>query len=151
MNKQKRSVLQDWVMELGLREQGTLVVALRGCDLAPKNLLDSVERNITAWLRHKILVPFDPREVSRVPGAFMRVDLPEFKWSSIEHYPLHWTVHVAHAFQVIGCYHPNKVYAQEADVQYIKFCHSLHVNPESKEAMFSRLDEDRIATGQVVS
>jgi hypothetical protein len=30
------SVLQDWVQELPLRAQGTLLTGIRGCDVAPK-------------------------------------------------------------------------------------------------------------------
>lgn len=37
-----RSVLRDWVMELPLREQGTLLTCIRGCDLTPKLPLHSL-------------------------------------------------------------------------------------------------------------
>lgn len=58
-----RSVLQDWVMELPLREQGTLLTIVRGCDLTPKLPLDSIERRLVGALRFAIMIPADPREV----------------------------------------------------------------------------------------
>jgi hypothetical protein len=44
--KEFQSVLQDWVCNLPLRMQGTLLTAIRGCDLTPKLPLDSTERNL---------------------------------------------------------------------------------------------------------
>jgi hypothetical protein len=54
-----RSVLQDWVMELQLREQGTLLTGIRGCDLTPKIPLDSTERQLVGFLRFLVMVPHD--------------------------------------------------------------------------------------------
>jgi hypothetical protein len=31
-----KSILQDWVQSLGLRQQGVILTAIRGCDTAPK-------------------------------------------------------------------------------------------------------------------
>ena len=146
----KKSVLRDWVMELPLREQGTLVTGIRGCDLAPKNPLDSIERNITAWIRYIVLNPADEREVG-IKGAFMQKELPLFKWSALEHYPLHWIAHVAHCLQVIGYRHSDKNIRNIALEHYTRFCHGLHLPIETKENMINRLSEDRIAKGEVVS
>jgi hypothetical protein len=44
LTNRRVSVLQDWVTELPLREQGTLLTSVRGCDLTPKYPLDSQER-----------------------------------------------------------------------------------------------------------
>jgi hypothetical protein len=66
-----QSVLQDWVMHLPLREQGALVVGTRGCDEAPKLPLDSIERQLTAFLRYLVLVPADIREVG-IEGEFFK-------------------------------------------------------------------------------
>ena len=46
-----KSVLQNWVMALPLREQGTLLTAVRGCDLTPKFPLDSLERRLVGSIR----------------------------------------------------------------------------------------------------
>lgn len=137
-------------MELPLREQGTLLTCIRGCDLTPKLPLDSVERQLVGFLRYCIMNPADPREVG-IKGAFFQSICPEFKPSVLGHYPLHWIVHIIHSLEVIGYRHPNDIIAKEADLAYREFVHSLHLNPETKKQMINRLSEDRIASNTVVS
>ena len=71
-----QSVLQDWVMKLPLREQGTLMTAVRGCDSEPKQWTErgvaySPGRRLTAFIRWAFMVPADIREVDSQEGAFM--------------------------------------------------------------------------------
>jgi len=63
-------------MELPLREQGTLLTAVRGCDDEPKQwtargIADSPGRRLTAFIRWAFMNPADPREVD-IPGAFFQ-------------------------------------------------------------------------------
>src|SRR4051812_45559306 len=103
-----KSVLRDWVMELPLREQGTLLTAVRGCDLTPKLPLDSNARKLICCLRYRFLNPADEREVDAEPGTFMsRQDPPDFKFSELGHLPWHWLSHVMHAIEVVGYRHPD--------------------------------------------
>ena len=149
-----QSVLQDWVMKLPLREQGTLLTVVRGCDLTPKNPLDSPERKIVGQLRNAFMVPADQREVGIEPGSFFVHGIPTpktFKASAFGHYPQHWVAHVMHAIEVLGYRHPNKGVQMVWRGIYLKFCHDLHVNPETFEQFKKRLSEDRIAAGTVVS
>lgn len=145
------SVLQDWVMELPLREQCTLLTGVRGCDLAPKRPYDSVERQLTAFLRYCFLVPADPREVG-VAGAFFQ-DQPPADWrqSDLGHYPLHWVSHIMHAYQVVWVRHPNLSIKIAARNIYMELVHGMHLCMETPEQMIERLSEDRIANGTVVS
>jgi hypothetical protein len=151
-----KSVLQTWVMELPLREQGTLLTAVRGCDLAPKfgpdgEVVDSTERRLTSWIRWAFMVPADEREVG-IPGAFFQSDPPwPFKPSALGHFPLHWFSHAMHATEVIAYRHPDIKVAAIAWVLYSEMVKMLHLNPETKEEMIHRLSEDRIASGTVVS
>jgi hypothetical protein len=146
-----RSVLQDWVMELPLREQGTLMTGVRGCDLTPKQPLDSTERKLVAFLRYTFFVPADDREVD-VPGGFYASHGPdEWRASELGHYPLHWVMHLMHCFEVITYRHPDPVMAHEAGLIYFKLVKSFHLKPESRDEMIKRLSEDRIATGEIVS
>jgi hypothetical protein len=148
------SVLQDWVMELPLREQGVLLIAVRGCDLTPKFPLDSLERRLVGAIRAASLVPADPREVDREPGCFFvsRPPDPEtFKASALGHYPWHWLSHVVHAIEVLGYRHPDRMARDIWFLLYCKLVHSFHLRCESREAMIERLSEDRIASGNVVS
>lgn len=145
-----KSVLQNWVMELPLREQGTLLTVIRGCDLVPKLPLDGNARHFTAWMRYCILNPADVREVG-IKGAFMQSKIPNFKWSEFDHLPHHWVMHALHAVEVIGFRHPWEHIRIHASVIYIKGCISMHLRMETKDDMIFRLSEDRIASGEVVS
>lgn len=147
-----RSILQDWVMELPIREQGTLLSAVRGCDLTPKFPLDAPERRLVAYVRWCFLIPADEREVDYQSGSFMsRVPPPTFRPSCVGHYPLHWVTHIMHALEVIGYRHPDESTRETCYQFYAAFCDSLHVRIEPIWAMTDRLSEDRIAKGDVVS
>lgn len=154
------SVLQDWVMELPLREQGTLLTAVRGCDLEPKQwyatgFADSPGRRITAWIRWCFMNPADPREVD-IEGAFFQSVAPgekegKFRPSEFGHLPLHWYTHIMHSLEVIGYRHPDSTIANRAIRLYGEMVHGLHLRPEPMGGMIERLSEDRIAKGEVVS
>ena len=146
-----RSVLQDWVQSLPLREQGTLLTGIRGCDLTPKFPLDSPERQLVAALRFVVMNAFDPREVDSEPGCFMISRPPTFKWSAFGHYPQHWVSHMLHCCEVVGYRHPSADIAQTWLNIYLSGCRSFHLKPETMDEMIYRLGEDRIASGEVVS
>lgn len=151
------SVLQEWVMKLPLREQGTLMTAVRGCDFEAKQWSStgvsySPGRRLTAFIRWCFMVPADPREVDSQEGAFMMSTPPDpFKASEFGHLPEHWYAHVMHALEVIGYRHPDPVVAQGAEMLYRKMVYNLHLEPETKDQMTIRLSEDRIKNGTVVS
>lgn len=150
------SVLQEWVMELPLREQGTLLTAVRGCDDEPKmwtarGIAESPGRRLTAFIRWCFMNPADIREVD-IPGAFFQSEPPEpFKPSEFGHLPLHWYTHVMHALEVISHRHPNANVRAMVIGLYREMVWSLHLEPESSDRMIERLSEDRMATGTVVS
>lgn len=150
------SVLQDWVMELPLREQGTLITAVRGCDDEPKpwtatGFSDSPGRRLTAWIRWTFMHPADLREVD-MPGAFMQSTPPlDFRPSEFGHLPQHWYAHAMHALEVIAFRHPDSEISGTADVLYFAMVRNLHLTPEGFGAYERRLSEDRIAAGTVVS
>ena len=147
-----RSVLQNWVADLPLRAQGTLLTCVRGCDLTPKYPLDSLERQLVAALRWSFMVPADVREVDSEPGCFFRSQIPtDFKPSALGHYPLHWVSHVMHSAEVLSVYHPNRYIADKWREVYLKLAHSLHLLPETPKELDNRLNEDRISAGTVVS
>lgn len=143
-------------MELPLREQGTLLTAVRGCDDEPKQwtsrgVAESPGRRLTAFIRWCFMNPADVREVD-IPGAFFQSRPPSpFKPSEFGHLPQHWYSHAMHALEVIGYRHPNENTAEHAQYLYRHMVHNMHLNPETREQMIERLSEDRIATGTVVS
>jgi len=159
MNSVLNSVLQDWVMELPRREQGTLLTAVRGCDDEPKvwskqGVAYSPGRRITAFIRWCFMNPADPREVDYEEGSFFRStppDLDQFKPSEFGHLPQHWYSHVMHSLEIIGYRHPDRTIGISALAMYSVMVSNLHLNQETMEQMIKRLGEDRIKTGTVVS
>lgn len=151
------SVLQPWVMELPLRAQGTLMTAVRGCDDEPKQWSErgvaySPGRRLTAFIRYCFMVPADEREVGRVEGAFMMSQPPSpFKPSEFGHLPQHWYSHAMHALEIVGYCHPRDSIADIALGLYAGMVDNLHLNLETKAEMLTRLIEDRIKAGTVVS
>jgi hypothetical protein len=147
----RRSVLQDWVMQLPLREQGVLLTAVRGCDVEPKFPLDSPARRLTAAIRGAFMVPADPREVDSEPGCFMLSSPGDIKPSALGHLPLHWYSHVMHAAQVLAYRHPDPGAAKRWFHLYDRLVESLHLRKEGFADYEERLSEDRVALGNIVS
>lgn len=152
-----KSVLQNWVMELPLRYQGTLLTAVRGCDSEPKSwtrtgVAFSQGRRLTAFIRYCFMNPADAREIDREEGAFFMSTPPSpFKPSEFGHLPQHWYSHAMHALEIIGYEHPDALIQSQAFGLYVAMVHNLHLNPEPKYQQRERLCEDRIAKGTVVS
>lgn len=152
-----KSVLQDWVMELPLRYQGTLLTAVRGCDNEPKQwtktgVVYSPGRRLTAYIRWCFMNPADEREIDVEEGAFFMSTPPDpLKPSDFGHLPQHWYAHVMHALEIIGRCHPNREVMVTSYEMYRKFVRALHLNPETDVQLYERLTEDRIAQGTVVS
>jgi hypothetical protein len=153
----ENSVLQMWVMKLPLRFQGTLLTAVRGCDVAAKQwtrtgVAYSPERRLTAFIRCCFMNPADAREIDAEEGAFFMSTPPDnFKPSEFGHMPEHYYAHAMHALEIIGYYHPDDFKRTAAHICYLKMVHNLHLQPESKQQQWERLTEDRIAKGEVVS
>lgn len=151
------SILQDWVMELPLREQGTLLTAVRGCDDEAKTwtatgVAYSPGRRLTAFIRWCFMNPADPRLVDYEEGSFFRSEPPDrFKPSEFGHLPQHWYAHAMHALEIVGYRHPDPDVEAMAYKLYAAMVYNLHLNVETKWQMVERLSEDRIKTGTVVS
>lgn len=146
-----QSVLQDWVMELPLRHQGTLLTGVRGCDVQPKLPLEATARKLVAFLRWTFMNPADEREVG-ILGSFFDPDEPRgWKASELGHLPLHWYSHLMHAFEVVGYCHPDLDIRESAFEIYVRLARSLHLHIEMAEDMNERLTEDRVQMGTVVS
>lgn len=151
------SVLQEWVMELPLREQGTLLTAVRGCDNEPKSwtrtgVAYSPGRRLTAFIRFCFMNPADVREVDYEEGSFFQSQPPTpFKPSEFGHLPQHWYSHVMHGLEVIAYRHPNADLRYKCYELYVAMVENLHLFPEARATMIDRLSEDRVKTGTVVS
>jgi hypothetical protein len=81
----------------------------------------------------------------------MRTPPWPFKPSEFGHLPQHWYSHVMHALEIISYKHPDVGIAQITRQLYEMMVHSMHLNIETEEQLDTRLTEDRIVKGTVVS
>lgn len=152
-----KSVLQDWVMELPLRAQGTLLTGVRGCDFEAKEweqqgIAYSPGRRLTAFIRYCFMVPADGREIDYTEGSFFQSQPPNpFKPSEFGHLPQHWYSHAMHCLEIIGYCHPDIKIQDQAYQLYVDMVGNLHLRIERATDMLERLTEDRIRTNTVVS
>jgi len=139
-----KSVLQDWVMELGLRFQGVLVSAIRGCDTAARHDKSKVLQRI---YRSEILNTHcgDPKKsksyilAANVPETVKR--MKEFL-DDCDQYPLHYVMHFLHAAEIIGYFHPDLERKDMWHSFYVQGCKKLHVSSELRCELIARLESD---------
>ena len=153
IGKMPTSILYDWVMNLGLREQGILLAAIRGCDGMAK---EDTTKSIMRELRGLILVPYDPRELEASDKGFMvgfpsravEESFPKLL-KSLDQYPVHFLFHMLFAMEVIGFRHPLASVRIIYHERYTLIVRKLHLNPETFAQYQARVEEDRIANNTV--
>jgi len=139
-----KSILKDWVMELGLRHQGVLLTAVRGCDTAPKN---DPSKLFTRCIREVILNAHcgDAKRaatfIESVPILELHKRFNDFR-KNLDHYPHHYVMHVIHAIEIIGYHHPNPETSPTWRYFYSALTLGLHVPMETKEQLDARLNAD---------
>ena len=149
------SVVQDWVQDLPLRQQGVLLLALRGPDGARK---ESPSKPIIRSMRALALnsgrlgVPMEKGETFE-GDAFMRNDLnydsqawaeaSDAFFASIDELPLHFYQHFIHAAAVIGFNYPVPIVRKHWLDFYHRAADKLHFNPETAEQFAYRLRDGR--------
>lgn len=138
-----KSILQDWVMELGLRHQGTLLTAVRGCDTVAK---DDPSKLLVRALRSAILHAHcgDARKaatfITHLKGDDLLRAFHVFR-KSLDHYPHHWLMHFIHAVEIVGYKAPVEVSGYYRAF-YVSLCQSLHMTPETEAELDHRLNAD---------
>jgi hypothetical protein len=140
-----KSVLQDWVMELGLRHQGVLLTAVRGCDVSVK---DDPSKRFVRVYRGLILNAHvgDAKksasfiEYADVEEMYRRFEhLRKQKWDQL---PFHYAMHLIQATEIVGFKHPTESVRVAWDYFYESFCRAMHVNPETEAQLDFRLNAD---------
>lgn len=133
-----QSVLQGWVMELGLRHQGVICSVSRGCDTAPK---DDASKLLVRAIRGLIFNSYDPNPssfIDRPPIGEIHDRCVAFL-KDCDHYPQHYVSHLMHAVEIIGYHHPLHEIQSEFAAFYFSLCKGLHVHPERKKELDARL------------
>lgn len=144
-------MMRPWTRTLPLRMQGVLLTALRGCDTATK---EDHSKRLVAMIRRACTNPVDPRESLNAGGFYgfnrdkLKESLREFL-HSIDHYPTHYILHLTHACEVIGYYHPDIHIGAFFYGVYLAIVKKMHMNPETSDQLMDRLTEDRVAKGTV--
>jgi hypothetical protein len=135
------SVLQDWVTELPLMMQGTLLTGIRGNDVAYAPKLKPVVR----WIRANLLVQGNPEnDFMEVPDGLPAVE--DFE-DELEYMPVHYYRHLIHTLEIIGYKHPDYEISSIAMEYYLRLVDWCHLAPESHEELDERLSGKPGTTG----
>jgi hypothetical protein len=148
-------VLQTWVAECPLREQGVLVLALRGPDGVRK---EHGAKNIVRALRGCVMVTGATGQ-PLMPGfdlpddSFMQMyrigHTDEAPWQeacieffrSWDEFNVHFLLHLTHACEVLGIRHPEMRVRNRWYELYLRIVKKSHLNPESVDQMIDRLKD----------
>jgi hypothetical protein len=144
-----RSVLQDWVMNLGLRYQGALLTVIRGCDTVPKQ---HPCKDLARAIRALILETHckDPQQSVSFIEMVAPLELDRRYNGVIRDFdalPLHYVMHLVHATEILGYHHPDVVYREVCNKAYRRFCAKFHMGQESERQLWERLEADEETFG----
>jgi hypothetical protein len=138
-----RSVLQDWVMELPLMQQATLISSVRGPDGVSKN---GLHKEVCRYLRYLSLNPAHDDHLTNPTDKFMSPNLravgtvlADFVHDH-DHYPMHWLIHIVHAFEILGYKHPDPKHRLCCHRFYILMADCFHLAIEREIEMDHRLN-----------
>jgi hypothetical protein len=137
-----RSILQPWVETIGLRHQGVLLSAIRGCDTVGK---ENPSKLIVRALRAAVLNAHcgDATKAVSYITVFSEDDfeaLADAFYADFDHLPMHYILHLTHAAEVLGYHHPEHYEGCRWARFYATMCRKMHVNPETREQLDRRLN-----------
>lgn len=131
-------VLQDWLEQIPIRMQSTLLLSLRGPDTHRCPEVKKVQR----WLRGLTFKPGNPDNVAEFMMDVEGVpDLYEKGALAYELYycTQHFYSHLMHGLEVIAYRHPEFRQANKALVLFNGMATSMHLMPETCEQFETRL------------
>ncbi len=144
-----KSVLQDWVMNIGLRMQGTLLSGIRGCDTVSKH---HATKLLIRGLRADCLNSFcgDPRKALTYIKPLSHeemIDMLPTVLDAQDELPAHYVSHFIHAIEILAFCHPDLNRRSIWNQYYLRLCKRWHMHPETPEDMRARLEapEERFA------
>ena len=141
---QGRGIMQAWTFTCGLRHQGVLTAAVRGCDTLPKH---AAAKTMSRFYRGTVL----NAHCGDVKGAKTFMSLPESKaefdatvalfFDEHDALPFHYVLHLMHAAEIVGYYREDE-YGEMWKSFYLRLCKRMHIVAETKEQLDTRLNKD---------
>jgi hypothetical protein len=122
------------------------------CQCADSDPSVEVNENFLAFLR-KHYGHGKGRDLDLSWFPFMWVHVGEYL-QTLDSIPLHFHKHFLHACEILGYQHPNESIRVFWHLTYLRLVDDLHLSPESKDAMNSRLGDDRsgwLARGDIAT
>lgn len=144
------SVLQDWLSTISTRQQGVLIIALRGPDgVAKEDAAKPLVRTMRGMTMNAGRTGKPVGDETWVDDPFMTLqwinDMD--KWASAtknffdqwDAYNVHFLQHLMHAYAVCGIHYPDETLRNRAWSFYHRCCRKLHLPTETPEQIIHRL------------
>lgn len=127
-------VLQEWVKEVGCKQQSILLSGFR----APDQDTVVVKRCVR-WLRAQCQVNADPGKQSYMKTIEMNTELIDAAMDELEYCPVHYVHHLADSFAVLAYHHPDlRVCAHAIYLHQQVAIELFHFVPETREQFLHR-------------
>jgi hypothetical protein len=140
----RKLVVQPWLSELTMKQQTVLLTSFRGCDGIRK---DDYGKKFTRLMRATVLKNADVETTFFPDTEYIAAnELDEF-FTNMDHYPVHWFMHLLHAAEICGYKHPDKQTRLFWMRFYLRGTEELHVGMETEERLDSRLSDKFDGTG----
>ncbi len=142
------SVVQDWLAEnCTWKMQTVLLTSFRGCDgkhkhdhgkMFTRKMRDCILKNadVTTTFMNQESEDYD----LTLPGA---VDALKVFFDDMDHYPVHWFMHLLHAAEIVGYKHPDEKIREYWITFYLMGLGELHVGHEPESDLDARLKDKR--------
>lgn len=144
------NVLQDWTQKISTRQQGVLVIALRGPDGVRK---EDAAKPLVRTIRGMVMNagrtggPVGDEVWDDDPFMTMQYINNDQIWAVTtttffnqwDAYNVHFLQHLMHAFAVAGVHYPDLTPRRRSWEFYERCCRKLHLPPELPQDMVHRL------------
>lgn len=143
MRTEDNSVVQEWLAEqCTFKMQTVLLTSFRGCDGTHKHDLG---KDYTRLMRATVLKNADPNTTFFPTGEAVQnaYEVQQCFFDDMDHYPVHWFMHLLHAAEICGYKCPDKGMRDFWLNFYCHGCHELHVNRETEDQMELRLRDNK--------
>lgn len=133
--------------KLGLRHQGVLLGAIRGCDTVPK---EDPAKHLVRCVRAEILNAHcgDASKAKTFLEEVSAIELSgrmiKFFAYGFDHYPNHYLIHFLHAVEIIGYKHSDAFKRGVWLHFYLKLVKKLHLMPETEYQLDERLNKNEV-------